>query len=153
MAEKKDEQLFFVQNETPAATEDVRTTPKSVKRKRPLRSLSHLYRDPVISRIDITTKKQQTSLGSSCGAEQSSSEDEKAKKLKKLSSLLNGGVIDSSEEEEEYDVSSRSAVKRRRERLLLAAAVHKRLKKSALKPVAKDVWANDNEGMYIYMCS
>ena len=140
MAGKRDDQLFFVQNEAPAATEELKKTPKSVKRKRPLRSLSHLYRDPVISGVDGTTQ-QKTAERAELGTE----------KAKKLSSLLNGGVFDSSEEEEDYDVSSRFTLKRKREKLELARATRRRLKKSALKPVAQDIWADDAvNGISVY---
>lgn len=130
MSEKKDEQLFFVQNE--AEGDEIRT-PKSLKRKRPLRSHANLHRDPIVGH------KQTTSVGS----EESVQEKRTAEKLH---SLL-GAVSDSSDDEQDYDVSSRFAMKRRRQELELAKAVCERLKKSRIKPVTKDLWADSGDGM------
>ena len=130
VCEKKDEQLFFVQNKSEG--DEIRT-PKSLRRKRPLRSHANLHRDPIVSH-------QQTTSG---GSEKSVQE---RRTVEKLSSLL-GGLSDSSDDEQDYDVSSRFAVKRQRQELELAKAVCERLKKSRIKPVTKDLWAESGDGM------
>ena len=130
MSEKKDEQLFFVQSK---AEDDEIRTPKSLRRKRPLRSHANLHRDPIVSH------KQTTSIGS-----EESVQDKRT--AEKLHSLL-GGVSDSSDDEQDYDISSRFAGKRRRQELKLAKAVCERLKKSRIKPVTKDLWADSGDGM------
>lgn len=133
VSEKKDEQLFFVQ--TKAEDDEIRT-PKSLRRKRLLRSHASLQRDPIITAFS----HQQTTSG---GSEESAQEKRMAEKLR---SLL--GVSDSSDDEQDYDVSSRFAVKRRQQKLDLTMAVCKRLKKSRIKPVTKDLWADSGgDGM------
>ena len=132
VSEKKDEQLFFVQSEATSAEGEKRLS-RAERRKRPLRSLSHLYRDPVISGNEPTNLAGNARLGEGGG--------EKEAKASRL--LLGGTASDSSEDEGEFDVSSRFSVRRRRETRELARAIHRRLKKSALKPVVRDVWAEE----------
>ena len=144
VAEKKDEQLFFVQSEAADTEESVRIS-RSQRRKRPLRSHANLHRDPIISGFSSLAANAAGQTGNvTQGVGEKPSE--KGKKGRKLWSQLNG-VTDSSEDEQEYDVSSRFALKRRREEKELARAVCKRLNKSRLKPVARDLWADGGDGM------
>ena len=126
VSEKKDEQLFFVQSEATSA-EDRKKPSRAELRKRPLRSLSHLYGDPVINGTNEPTNP----VGSVANVREA-----KARRL-----LLGGTASDSSEDEAEFDVGSRFSVRRQRETRELVRAVHRRLKKSALKPVMQDIWA------------
>lgn len=144
VAEKKDEQLFFVQSEAADTEGSVRIS-RSQRRKRPLRSHANLRRDPLISgftSLAASTGGQTGNVTWGVGEELS----EKERKGRKLWFRLNG-VTDSSEDEQEYDVSSRFAVKRQREEKELAKAVCKRLNKTRLKPVARDLWADGGDGM------
>ena len=140
MIEKKDEQLFFVQSEAADIEGSVRT-PRSQRRKRPLRSHAHLRRDPVINGFPSLAANSAGQI-EAVGKEAS----EGKRRARDLWSRLNG-VTDSSEDEQEYEVSSRFAVKRRTEERELAKAVCKRLDKSRLKPVARDLWADVEDGM------
>ena len=134
VSEKKDEQLFFVQSEATSA-EDKKKLSRAERRKRPLRSLSHLYGDPVVSGTNEPTNP----VGSVA--------NEREAKARRL--LLGGAASDSSEDEAEFDVGSRFSVRRRRETRELVRAVHRRLKKSALKPVMQDIWADEgNSELY-----
>ncbi|CAI8041464.1 Ribosome biogenesis protein NOP53 [Geodia barretti] len=126
VSEKKDEQLFFVQSEATSA-EDRKKPSRAELRKRPLRSLSHLYGDPVINGTNEPTNP----VGSVANVREA-----KARRL-----LLGGTASDSSEDEAEFDAGSRFSVRRQRETRELVRAVHRRLKKSALKPVMQDIWA------------
>ena len=132
MSEKKNEQLFYVQSEATAADERRRLS-RSDRRKRPLRSLSHLHRDPVISGPDEASGVP--------GGGVVSERESRARRV-----WLGGAPSDSSEDEEEYEVSSRFSVRKQRESRELVRAVHKRLKKSKLKPVVRDIWASDSNG-------
>lgn len=143
VSEKKDDQLFFVQSEATSA-DDEKKLSRAERRKRPLRSLSHLYRDPVISGNKPPTTAERFSLGT----------DEREKEAKARRLLLGGTASDSSDDEEEFDVGSRFSVRRRQETKELARAVHRRLKKSTLKPVMRDVWADEGSGEFtiLYFC-
>lgn len=143
MSEKKDDQLFFVQSEATSA-DDEKKLSRTERRKRPLRSLSHLYRDPVISGNKPPTTAGRLILGA----------DEREKEVKARRLLLAGTASDSSDDEEEFDVGSRFSVRRRQETKELAKAVHRRLKKSTLKPVMRDVWADEGSGEFtiLYFC-
>lgn len=139
MSEKKDEQLYFVQNEVEG---DETRTPKSLRRKRPLRSHANLRRDPIVSGQQGQTTSE--------GSEKTEQEKNRAETLQSLLC----GVSDSSEDEQEYDVSSRFIAKRRQQELELAKTVCERLKKSRIKPVTRDLWAESGEGMvHVILCS
>ena len=144
VAEKKDEQLFFVQSEAVDTEGSVRIS-RAQRRKRPLRSHANLRRDPLISDSHSLTA---SAAGRTGNVTQGVSEElsEKERKGRKLWSQLNR-VTDSSEDEQEYDVSSRFAVKRRKEERELAKAICKRLDKSRLKGVTRDLWADGGDGM------
>lgn len=134
VAEKKDEQLFFVQNE---GEDSEQRTPKSVRCNRPLRSHSNLLSDPVISRTNHHSQS-----GDKDGA------------VKKLLARL-GEVSDSSEDEREYSLSSRYSDERRQYERELARTSQERLSKSQLQPASRDLWADDINGrmcIHIIIC-
>ena len=136
MAEKKDEELFFVEHE---AADEAQRTLKSQRRKKPLRSHSNLLPDPVVSSSRQTDAHSRSESGGGEGG------------VKRLLARL-GEVSDSSEDEREYDVGSRFSVRRRQEERQLARAVCERVNKSRLQqPVARDLWADDVNGA-VFAC-
>lgn len=56
-------------------------------------------------------------------------------------------TVDSSEDEREYDVSSRYALKKRREKNELAKMAWRRCEKNSVQPIARDLWADNDDGI------